>query len=70
MPLYSYKAVNPDGRTVLGRIDAVNLVDLDMRLRRMELDLVRGAPVGNRRRAARPSATAACLPATVCHARN
>ncbi|MDS4016261.1 MAG: type II secretion system F family protein [Candidatus Accumulibacter sp.] len=49
MPLYSYKAVNPDGRTVLGRIDAVNLVDLDMRLRRMELDLVRGAPVGNRR---------------------
>ncbi len=48
MPLYTYKAVNPDGRVVLGRIDALNLVDLDMRLRRMELDLVRGAPVSNR----------------------
>jgi type IV pilus assembly protein PilC len=46
MPLYTYKAVNPDGRFVVGRIDALNVVDLDLRLRRMELDLVRGAPVG------------------------
>ncbi|WP_300453580.1 type II secretion system F family protein [Accumulibacter sp.] len=45
MALYNYKAVNPDGRMVLGRIDAINLVDLEMRLRRMELDLVSGEPL-------------------------
>ena len=33
---------------VFGRIDAINLVDLEMRLRRMELDLVSGEPVSNR----------------------
>ena len=48
MSLYTYKAVAPDGRTVLGRIDALNLVDLEMRLRRMELDLVTGEPISNR----------------------
>ena len=48
MPLYTYKAVNPDGRLVLGRIDAINLVDLELRLRRMELDLVSGEPLSNR----------------------
>ena len=50
MPLYSYKAVNPEGKTVFGNTEAVNLVDLEMRLRRMELDLVSGDPVGLRRR--------------------
>jgi len=48
MALYTYKAIAPDGRTVLGRIDALNLVDLEMRLRRMELDLVTGEPISNR----------------------
>mgnify|MGYP000943561919 FL=1 len=48
MPLYTYKAVNPDGRMVCGRIDAINLVDLELRLRRMELDLVSGEPLSNR----------------------
>lgn len=48
MPLYSYRAVAPDGRMVLGRIDALNLVDLEMRLRRMELDLVTGELLSNR----------------------
>jgi len=33
---------------VFGRIDAINLVDLDLRLRRMELDLVSGEPLSNR----------------------
>lgn len=47
MPLYTYKAVNLDGRMVSGRIDALNIVDLEMRLRRMELDLVDGEPVSN-----------------------
>lgn len=48
MPLYTYKAVNPDGRMVYGKIDALNLVDLEMRLQRMELDLVQGKLVDHR----------------------
>ena len=48
MSLFTYKAVSPDGRTVLGRIDALNMIDLEMRLRRMELDLVNGEPISNR----------------------
>ena len=48
MPLYTYKAVSPEGRMVFGRIDAINLVDLDLRLRRMELDLVSGEPLSTR----------------------
>ena len=38
--LFDYKAVSLDGRMVFGRIDAINAVDLEMRLKRMELDLV------------------------------
>ena len=48
MPLYSYRAVAPDGRMVLGRIDALNTVDFEMRLRRMELDLITGELIRNR----------------------
>ena len=48
MPFFSYKAVDPAGRKVQGRIDALNLVDLEMRLRRMELDLIDGSPVSQR----------------------
>jgi type IV pilus assembly protein PilC len=44
MALYSYKAVNSRGRAALGQIEAVNLIDLEMRLKRMGLDLVRGLP--------------------------
>lgn len=49
MPLFTYKAVDPEGHLVFGRIDALNIVDLEMRLRRMELDLVTGEPVSDRR---------------------
>lgn len=45
MTLHAYKAIDAAGRRVHGRMDALNLTDLDMRLRRMELDLVDGAPV-------------------------
>ena len=48
MPLYTYKAVDPEGRSVLGRIDALNIADLEMRLRRMELDLVTGELITSR----------------------
>jgi len=43
--LFDYKAVSMEGRMVFGRIDAINLVDLEMRLKRMDLDLVTGRPI-------------------------
>ncbi len=48
MAVFEYKAVDADGRLSYGRIDALNLIDLEMRLRRMELDLVSGKTVSNR----------------------
>ena len=48
MSLYNYKAVATDGRQVQGRIDALNIVDLELRLKRMELDLIDGEPISNR----------------------
>ena len=42
MALYAYKAMNNIGRTVTGRMEAINLIDLEMRLRRMELDFING----------------------------
>jgi len=48
MPLFSYKAIDASGKNVLGRVEAVNLFDLEQRLARMGLDLVNGAPAGRR----------------------
>jgi type IV pilus assembly protein PilC len=45
MALYTYKAINLDGRMVQGRLDAINVVDLEMRLKRMDLDFINGEPV-------------------------
>lgn len=45
MSLYAYKAMDAGGRLVLGRMDAINAVDLEMRLKRMELDFINGGPV-------------------------
>ena len=44
MPLFTYKAIDSQGKAVLGRVDAANLFDLEQRLSRMGLDLVSGAP--------------------------
>lgn len=44
MPLYTYKAVDAQGKSVIGRTEAVNPFDLEQRLVRMGLDLVYGAP--------------------------
>ena len=44
MPLYFYKAIDARGKSVAGRVEAMNLFDLEQRLARMELDLVTGAP--------------------------
>lgn len=45
MTLYAYKAMDSRGRMVLGRMDAINDVDLELRLKRMELDYITGSPV-------------------------
>jgi len=45
MSLYAYKAMDANGRLIFGRMDAINAVDLEMRLKRMELDLISGDPV-------------------------
>ena len=45
MAMYSYKAMNQSGRTVFGRLDAINPIDLEMRLKRMELDFINGEPI-------------------------
>jgi type IV pilus assembly protein PilC len=44
MPLFAYKAIDAHGKNVAGRVEAVNLFDLEQRLARMGLDLIAGAP--------------------------
>jgi len=43
--LFTYKAMNEGGRVVSGQLDAINLVDLEMRLKRMDLDFINGNEV-------------------------
>ena len=45
MSLFTYKAMNEGGRVVQGQLDAINLVDLEMRLKRMDLDFINGNEV-------------------------
>src|SRR4051812_2085041 len=51
MPQFTYKAVDVRGKAMMGQIEAVNFVDLEMRLQRMGLDLITG---GATRRSANP----------------
>lgn len=44
MTVFNYRAMNPRGRVVYGELDAANLVDLELRLKRMELDFIHGGP--------------------------
>jgi len=44
MALFTYKAVNADGKSLVGQIEAMNVVDLELRLKRMGLDLIVGGP--------------------------
>jgi len=44
MPSFAYKAMNASGHIVRGKLEALNAVDLDMRLKRMSLDLIAGKP--------------------------
>ena len=45
MAVFAYKAMNPDGQLIRGELEAANLVDLEMRLKRMELDFINGSPL-------------------------
>jgi type IV pilus assembly protein PilC len=45
MAMYSYKAMNSAGRAVFGRLDAINTIDLEMRLKRMDLDFINGEQI-------------------------
>jgi len=44
MALFNYKAIDANGKAMLGQIDALNVVDLELRLKRMGLDLIVGGP--------------------------
>ncbi len=44
MPSFSYKAVDKLGRFAMGQVDALNEVDLEIRLERMGLDLITFRP--------------------------
>jgi len=44
MSLFSYKAINRRGKSMMGQIEAINVIDLELRLQRMGLDLIVGAP--------------------------
>lgn len=53
MPLYRYRATNPEGRIYTGQIEALHEVDLDAQLNRLDLMLVRAEPLKERYRAIR-----------------
>lgn len=44
MAIFTYKAVDAGGKSRVGQIDAMNVVDLELRLKRMGLDLIVGGP--------------------------
>ncbi|MDH4151686.1 MAG: type II secretion system F family protein [Betaproteobacteria bacterium] len=45
MPSFEYRAIDKTGRQARGGLDAVNEIDLELRLRRMGLDLIACKPV-------------------------
>jgi type IV pilus assembly protein PilC len=45
MPSYSYKAVDQIGHPAHGEIEAINEIDLELRLQRIGLDLITFRPV-------------------------
>lgn len=49
MPLYRYRAMNKNGRIRQGNLDAANDIDLEQRLGRMNLDLIRCTETEERR---------------------
>lgn len=45
---FNYSAITPDGRTVSGRQSATSEEDLDARLSRLQLELIKAKPVSNK----------------------
>lgn len=48
MALYSYKAIDASGKMVFGNLEAINLIDLEMRLKRIGLDFINGDVIKQR----------------------
>jgi type IV pilus assembly protein PilC len=48
MALYSYKAIDSEGKSAKGLQDAANLIDLEQRLKRAGLDLISGKEAENK----------------------
>jgi type IV pilus assembly protein PilC len=66
MALYNYKAISLNGKIALGRLEAINLIDLEMRLKRMDMDFINGSPIKqgaafNRTRITRPELITFCF---------
>ena len=40
MALFAYRAVDADGRISTGNLDAANAIDLELRLKRLGMDLL------------------------------
>ena len=51
MAVFAYSSVDSLGKRVNGRLEAVNLIDLELRLRRIGLDLINADLADNTRRA-------------------
>jgi len=47
MEVYQYKAIDEGGRIQVGKVDAVNIADLEMRLDKMDLDLINYKELGS-----------------------
>lgn len=50
MPIYLYKAVDQDGKPAQGQMDAINEIDLELRLKRMALDLITSKEASHRQK--------------------
>jgi type IV pilus assembly protein PilC len=66
MALFAYRAVDADGRSSAGNLDAVNAIDLELRLRRLGLDLiaceaVKRTKAARSRRVTRPELITFCF---------
>ena len=50
MAVFAYRSVDAGGKRVASRLEAVNLTDLEMRLKRIGLDLIDAEPADDTRR--------------------
>jgi type IV pilus assembly protein PilC len=50
MPIYLYKAVDQDGKSAQGQMEAINEIDLELRLKRMGLDLMTAKEASQRQK--------------------